>query len=100
MAFWADMDWEAREEVLASVQKRFAARWEKGRTKYRSDLFGFQGDPLEHALEEAYDLVIYLEYLVRQRNQTTSNGHAKATLLDIQPEMAFIQAPDGEDCKD
>ena len=32
MAFWADMDWEAREEVLASIQKRFAARWEKGRT--------------------------------------------------------------------
>ena len=111
---WAAMDWAAKEVVLANIQKRFHQRWEKGRRKYQSDELGFQGDPLTHALEEAYDLVIYLEYLVRERESAGSrqtlldlNGFnpniqkypgqpVKVSILDGEP--AYITAPDG-DCQ-
>lgn len=76
---WQAMDWAAKEVILSKVNQRLHQRWEKGRQKYRSDELGFQGDPLTHALEEAYDLIIYLEYAIRERESAGS----RQTLLDL-----------------
>lgn len=57
---WRSMKAEDREEFLGWAEQALSARWQLGADLYHSDVRGFQGDPIDHAIEEALDLVLYL----------------------------------------
>ena len=62
---WWKMGAEQMGEYLLWLQSVAPERWEKGREKYESDRLGFQGDPVEHAIEEWLDMGVYLFYTQR-----------------------------------
>ena len=41
---------------------------EEGLRNYKSEEHGFQGDPLQHALEEVLDALFYIFYAMRERD--------------------------------
>lgn len=60
MESWRSMGTEDRLDFLQWVEDGLNHEWEKGRHKYHSDALGFQGNPLDHAIEEALNLLCYL----------------------------------------
>ena len=54
-----------------------SARWELGREKYQSDVKGFQGDPIDHAIEECLDQLIYL-FMAKRRHSELRYALEKA----------------------
>ena len=69
MTQWQQMGRWERNDFIEWLDDTAKARWEKGRVKYHSDELGFQGQPLDHAIEEAFDLLVYLWYTRRQRKE-------------------------------
>ena len=59
MDSWRVMDEQDEAEFQAWLKERLAERAEVGRIKYNSDVDGFQGDPLEHLIEEQLDSLRY-----------------------------------------
>ena len=47
-------------------------RWNLGRQRYQSDIKGFQGDPIDHAIEEGFDMLLYL--FIAKRRQKECGG--------------------------
>ena len=64
---WRSMGVGDKSVFLAEVRDSLYKRWEVGREKYRSDIHGFQGDPLEHAWEETLDQLFYIYMARRER---------------------------------
>jgi hypothetical protein len=66
MESWRKMDHEDQEEFLAWVHVGLKGRLMLGDERYNSFNLGFQGDPLQHAIEEWFDLG---QYLFRERKR-------------------------------
>ena len=66
MEAWRLMTANERQDYLNWLEDTALDRWLGGEIKYHSDILGFQGDPLEHAIEEAFDILCYLWYLKRK----------------------------------
>ena len=60
MEAWRSMEPGDRQEFLVWAESSLFKRWVLGDERYESCTLGFQGDPLDHAIEEALDLVLYL----------------------------------------
>ena len=71
---WQTMTPVEKEEYLDWVASQMDSRWEMGDLKYNSSVLGFQGDPLQHAIEEALDLLCYLWYIQRKEKEKAING--------------------------
>lgn len=54
---------------LQWVRKSLVERWKLGSDRYQSHIKGFQGDPLDHGIEEVLDLLVYLFYEKRKRTE-------------------------------
>ena len=66
MEVWRKMTETDKDRYYRWVQNNLEKRWKLGEEKY--DLpNGFQGDPLDHAIEEAFDLLVYLFYQKRKQ---------------------------------
>ena len=52
------------DEVIIALKQRA----KEGERKYKSSSIGFQGDPLQHAWEEALDALFYIWYAKRERD--------------------------------
>lgn len=61
---WRSLGSVERADLFLGLVGRMSSRYAQGREEY-GDVF--QGDPLEHALEEAIDAVFYLMMALRQR---------------------------------
>ena len=68
-------DWRNQDEGALHQYKLWLGKWatsriQKGRNEYGAGQKGakFQGDPLKHASEEAFDLPFYIRYAELQRN--------------------------------
>ena len=64
--------------VVLTLANKILTRLELGEERYKSSLFGFQGDPLEHLEEELLDAVFYV-YMLRkkleyEKRQTVHNN--------------------------
>jgi len=68
MESWRSMKGEDQSEFLCWINGSLHDRWGLGKEKYDSDNQGFQGNPLDHAIEEALDLVLYLFMEKRRQN--------------------------------
>ena len=66
---WRSMEPKDQMEFMACLDISLRSRWERGEAKYDSALQGFQGNPLDHAIEEALDLVLYLWMAKRQKGE-------------------------------
>lgn len=64
MEFWRSVDRIFRINLLGRMKYNMEERLLLGMEEYGEV---FQGDPLDHADEEVYDLVFYLEVLRKQR---------------------------------
>ncbi len=42
------------------LDENISKRWKLGEERYNSHIDGFQGNPLDRAIEEAFDLLFYL----------------------------------------
>ena len=60
METWRKMGTNDNNILLNLIKSELEDRLELGRLHYQSDIKGFQGDPLDRAIEEALDLIIYL----------------------------------------
>ena len=54
---------------LQEIRSSLSERWRMGSEKYQSEVKGFQGSPLQHAIEESLDLPLYLFYTKRYLEQ-------------------------------
>jgi hypothetical protein len=62
-----------RVEFLSWSIEQLNARWKLGDERYNSSETGFRGDPLDHAIEEALDLVVYL-WVEKRKREIALNG--------------------------
>jgi len=60
MKSWAHMNEEEAGQYLRHLERTADERWSLGIERYHSDVLGFQGDPLDHAEEEGFDILLYL----------------------------------------
>lgn len=65
---WRDMKRADYNSFMEWMESGLVDRWSLGSKRYQSDVKGFQGDPLDHAIEEALDLVLYLWVAKRKRD--------------------------------
>ena len=63
---WHNLDKKSQAKLVQTVADNLEQRLNLGNKRYHSEVAGFQGCPLEHALEEAYDSIIYLEIAMRR----------------------------------
>lgn len=66
--WWRVVGSVQRTDFPYDVHIALKKRAEDGERKYKSSSVGFQGDPLEHAWEEALDALFYIWYAKRERN--------------------------------
>ncbi len=59
---------EDRHEFLKWATDSLYQRWQIGEERYQSDKLGFQGAPVEHAIEETLDNLIYLFMAKREKD--------------------------------
>ena len=64
---WRDMGDKERTDFIQWITESANRRWIVGDNKYHSSALGFQGDPLNHLIEELQDALLYAYYLRRQR---------------------------------
>jgi len=57
---WRDMKATDAVQFLDWANLALQDRWEIGDERYNSSVDGFQGNPTDHAIEEALDLLLYL----------------------------------------
>lgn len=69
---WKKVQQEDRDAFLKWLTENQSQRMEEGERKYKSSVHGFQGDPLQHAAEEAFDLLFYIFYAMREREDLES----------------------------
>ena len=69
MEDWRRMDDDAKDEFRRWADGNLRERWTLGDKRYNSSAFGFQGDPLDHAIEEAFDLLLYLWMQKRKEDE-------------------------------
>jgi len=60
MNHWRSMRGNDKANFLSWAGAALTRRWEIGDKRYNSSLDGFQGNPTDHAIEEALDLLLYL----------------------------------------
>ena len=60
MEAWRRMESADRIDFINWAINNLNGRWDKGDDKYDSGQTGFKGDPIDHAIEEALDLLVYL----------------------------------------
>ncbi len=65
---WRSLDIPDRLEFHAWVGQKMVEALRRGADSYPEPVF--QGDPLDHAIEEAVDLLFYLFYIKRQREDS------------------------------
>ncbi len=66
---WRSMTKDDQRSFDEWIANAFADRWEIGRERYHADNVVFQGDPLEHLIEEALDLLVYAWVLKRKEQR-------------------------------
>jgi hypothetical protein len=66
------MSGEDRLDFLQWVEDGLNREWEKGQEKYQSHILGFQGTPLDHAIEEALNILCYLWIEKRRQGEKES----------------------------
>ena len=69
MGSWRDMGSAQQRAMTTWALYGLRDRMELGNQRYNSKELGFQGDPLDHAIEEWLDMGVYLFYAKRQRNE-------------------------------
>ena len=57
---WRSMAVVDKYEFLDWAGRALKDRWDLGDERYNSSKQGFQGNPTDHAIEEALDLLVYL----------------------------------------
>lgn len=57
---WRQMGQYEQSHLLSWVGEGVNKQLKKGQDRYRSHVTGFKGDPWEYAVEEAFDLLVYL----------------------------------------
>jgi hypothetical protein len=57
---WRDMEEPDRVNFISWADAELNARWLLGDQRYNSSHTGFKGNPIDHAIEEALDLLVYL----------------------------------------
>ena len=62
---WRNLDGTARADLQNQIAVDMRNRYRQGRREYGDT---FQGDPIDHAYEEAIDAVFYLAMAKRQRD--------------------------------
>ena len=67
MYVWRKIGKVRRELIRRKVDSLFKKRLEDGSKEYPLQIF--QGDPLDHALEEVLDTAFYLVYAAQEREQ-------------------------------
>ena len=67
MIAWRKVDRVIYDEFFDWVRNHQKRRMEEGLAKYQSEKLGFQGDPLQHALEEQLDALFCIYYAMRER---------------------------------
>ena len=87
---WRDVDRKIYDEFFDWVRDNQRKRMEEGLSKYKSEELGFQGDPLEHALEEILDALFYIYYAMRQRNSLLFGKVDKNQTGDIKGFLDFV----------
>lgn len=65
---WRSQTGKDFNEFIEWIGKLAAQRQNLGIEHYEADVKGFQGNPLDHAIEEAFDLLLYLFYERRNRD--------------------------------
>jgi trimethylamine:corrinoid methyltransferase-like protein len=65
---WRQMEQKDAIEFGQWVEDGLNARWQIGMERYESHIKGFQGNPLDHAIEEALDQLLYL-WIEKRRQQ-------------------------------
>ena len=68
---WRSMAVADQVEFLQWSNRRIQRRLVNGQETYKSDIYGFQGDPLEHLADELLDALVYCWYLMRQIGDMT-----------------------------
>lgn len=63
---WRSMTGKDFNQFTEWLGKLSTQRWNLGAERYHSDTLGFQGDPLDHAIEEWFDMGCYLFYTKRR----------------------------------
>ena len=63
---WATMKLADKTAYKAWALSHIDQRWELGKNKYDSEEQGFQGNPLEHLIEELFDAMLYTYYTLRR----------------------------------
>jgi len=67
-ANWRSMTNADYDQFLEWVDTNTLDRWQLGKERYQSDIKGFQGDPLDHAIEEMFDALLYLWIAKRRQD--------------------------------
>ena len=62
METWRDMSKESKDNLVTWTINTLKDRLLVGEQKYNSEAEGFRGDPLDHAIEEAFDIMVYLYF--------------------------------------
>ena len=62
METWRDMSKESKDNLVVWTINTLKDRLLVGEEKYNSETKGFRGDPLDHAIEEAFDIMVYLYF--------------------------------------
>lgn len=65
---WRSMTIADYDQFLEWVDTNTLNRWNLGKERYQSDVKGFQGDPIDHAIEEMFDGLLYL-WMAKRRQE-------------------------------
>lgn len=65
---WRSMTNADYDQFLEWVDTNTLNRWQLGQERYLSDVKGFQGDPIDHAIEETFDSLLYLWIAKRRQD--------------------------------
>ena len=68
------MDESDRWALICWVRDNLSERMRLGEERCHSQVNGFQGDPLAHAIEEWLDMGVYLFYALRQQKELATSS--------------------------
>ncbi len=66
---WRSMNGEDRDKFISWTECSLYSRMDLGREKYQSDIKGFQGNPLDHLIEELLDALLYAYWEKRRQSE-------------------------------
>lgn len=66
---WRSMQLEDQEQFHTWLYTNLKQRWYLGKEKYQLDIHGFQGNPLDHLIEELLNALLYAYWERRRQNE-------------------------------